>query len=185
MSKETHYDVLGVSRTATAEEIKRAYRTLAREYHPDVNKGDQAEEQFKRINEAYGTLSDSLKRADYDQQIADPGVRGGGVAGAGAARPGASPAEAAAAQGPYRQALIRAAFARTVAWGSIAALVGGLLALSLEYLTATRIDPSAGILGAIPGLVVGLLWGADYNFKVETSLVPGGSAGAIRWPGRS
>ncbi len=178
MSKETYYDVLGVSRTATAEEIKRAYRTLAREYHPDVNKGDQAEEQFKRINEAYGTLSDSLKRADYDQQIADPGVRGGGVSGAGAARPGASQAEAAAAQGPYRQALIRAALMRTIAWGLIAALVGGLLALSLEYLTATRIDPSAGVLGAIPGLVVGLLWGADYNFKVETFLGTG-------WLGRS
>ncbi len=177
--KETHYDILGVSRTATAEEIKRAYRTLAREYHPDVNKGDQAEEQFKRINEAYGTLSDSLKRADYDQQVADPGVRGGGgVSGAGTARPGASPAEAAAAQGPYRQALIRAALARTIAWGLIAALVGCLLALSLEYLTATRIDPSAGILGALPGLIIGLLWGADYNFKVETFLGTG-------WLGRS
>ncbi len=63
-----YYEVLGVARTATAEEIKKAYRALARKYHPDVNPGDKtAEEKFKELNEAYAVLSDSEKRQRYDQ----------------------------------------------------------------------------------------------------------------------
>ncbi|WP_421657078.1 DnaJ C-terminal domain-containing protein [Leptothermofonsia sp. ETS-13] len=63
-----YYDILGVAREATVEEIKRAFRRLARQYHPDLNPGDkQAEEKFKDINEAYEVLSDSAKRAQYDQ----------------------------------------------------------------------------------------------------------------------
>jgi len=62
-----HYDALGVSETATAKEIKTAYRRLAKQYHPDKNKGDQqAETRFKEVNEAYGVLSDDKKRATYD-----------------------------------------------------------------------------------------------------------------------
>jgi len=66
-NKRDYYEVLGVSRNATAEEIKKAYRNLARKYHPDVNKDTNAEEQFKEINEAYEILSDPQKRAVYDQ----------------------------------------------------------------------------------------------------------------------
>jgi curved DNA-binding protein len=63
-----YYDILGVSRDATAEEIKRSYRKLARQYHPDMNPGDKAaEEKFKDISEAYEVLSDTAKRAQYDQ----------------------------------------------------------------------------------------------------------------------
>src|SRR5581483_7840134 len=62
------YDVLGVSRTASADEIKRAYRTLARNHHPDVASDKAAaEHRFKEINEAYEVLSDPQKRAQYDR----------------------------------------------------------------------------------------------------------------------
>src|ERR671922_1386875 len=61
------YSVLGVSRNATADEIKRAYRKLARKYHPDRNQGDKkSEERFKEVQEAYDTLSDPTKRKQYD-----------------------------------------------------------------------------------------------------------------------
>ncbi|RDU64821.1 DnaJ C-terminal domain-containing protein [Helicobacter sp. MIT 14-3879] len=61
------YSTLGVSQNASSEEIKKAYRKLARQYHPDVNKQKDAEEKFKEINAAYEILSDEKKRAQYDQ----------------------------------------------------------------------------------------------------------------------
>ncbi|MFD9224701.1 DnaJ C-terminal domain-containing protein [Streptomyces sp. NPDC060064] len=61
------YEVLGVSRGASPEEIQQAYRTLARKYHPDVNKSPEAEERFKELNEAYSVLSDPKTRARYDR----------------------------------------------------------------------------------------------------------------------
>lgn len=68
MSKKDFYSILGVSRSATAEEIKKAYRKLAMQFHPDKNPGDKkAEEKFKEISEAYDVLSDTKKREMYDQ----------------------------------------------------------------------------------------------------------------------
>ncbi len=67
MNKRNYYEVLGVKRKATVEEIKKAYRKLALKYHPDRNKGNkEAEERFKEINEAYAVLSDKEKRQQYD-----------------------------------------------------------------------------------------------------------------------
>ncbi|MCD8198959.1 MAG: molecular chaperone DnaJ [Phascolarctobacterium sp.] len=68
MSKRDYYEVLGVQKTATQDELKKAYRKLARKYHPDVNKDNpEAAEKFKECSEAYSVLSDEEKRAQYDQ----------------------------------------------------------------------------------------------------------------------
>jgi molecular chaperone DnaJ len=83
VTKTDYYDLLGVSRSAGEEEIKKAYRKLALQHHPDKNPGNkQAEEKFKEISEAYQVLSDSQKRAQYDQfghaAFGDSGPFGGG-----------------------------------------------------------------------------------------------------------
>ena len=75
--KRDYYEVLGLSKGANEDEIKRAYRKLAKQYHPDVNKSPDAEIKFKEINEAYSVLSDSEKRSAYDQFGFD-GVDGNG-----------------------------------------------------------------------------------------------------------
>src|SRR5213082_858243 len=88
--RRDYYELLNVSRTASAEDIKRAYRNLARKYHPDVNKSHDAEVRFKEINEAYECLSDDGKRRAYDRfghaganGMTDPGFAGAGFGGLG------------------------------------------------------------------------------------------------------
>jgi len=66
-TKRDYYDILGVSKNASKEEIKKAYRKLALEWHPDRNKSSNANDKFKEINEAYEVLADPKKKATYDQ----------------------------------------------------------------------------------------------------------------------
>ena len=68
MAKGDYYEILGVKKDASQDELKKAFRHLARKYHPDLNKGSkEAEEKFKEINEAYQVLSDPQKKSQYDQ----------------------------------------------------------------------------------------------------------------------
>ena len=82
--KKNYYDILGVDKKASPEEIKAAYRKLAMKYHPDRNQGnEEAAEKFKEVNEAHETLSDQQKRAAYDYELEHPGMGAGGFGGFG------------------------------------------------------------------------------------------------------
>src|SRR5437667_2384584 len=95
MAKEDFYKILGVKRDAKPEEIKKAYRRLARKFHPDVNPGDKsAEDRFKLTTEAHDILSDPKKRKVYDrfgeysESLADAAARGHGPSTGGRTAPG-------------------------------------------------------------------------------------------------
>lgn len=78
MSQKNYYETLGIPKTASSDEIKKAYKKMAMKYHPDRNKGSKdAEEKFKSVNEAYQVLSDEKKKKNYDQFGSAEGGFGG------------------------------------------------------------------------------------------------------------
>ena len=87
-TKRDYYDILGVSKSSSLDEIKKAYRKLALEWHPDRNKKSEAHEKFKEINEAYAVLSDAKKKQTYDQFGHSAFAPGGGFGGQGSQGPG-------------------------------------------------------------------------------------------------
>lgn len=87
-----HYEVLGVTSSASDDDLKKAYRALAKKFHPDLNPGDSvAEKKFKDVNEAYSILGDPKKRQEYDQELAGTPKKGKAKGKAHTAGPAAPP----------------------------------------------------------------------------------------------
>ncbi len=141
-----YYETLGVSKTATSDDIRKAFRKLARQYHPDVAKDKKtAEEKFKQINEAYEVLSDTSKREKYDRLGADwqqygTGAGGGGFPGGGAAGVPAARAADGAGRRAARNTISVARVTAISSSNSSAARVAG---------AARRGFPAAGARGSI------------------------------------
>lgn len=76
-AEQNYYDILGVSQDASPSDIKKAYRKLVRQYHPDISKDSEADKKTSEINQAYNTLKDPAKRAEYDEMLANPFGRTG------------------------------------------------------------------------------------------------------------
>ena len=149
-----YYSILDVKQDAGAEEIKRAYRTLARKFHPDVATSGEAEETFKKINEAYNVLSNPLKRADYDLKRRPKGA------------PEADP-------GQFRR-LVAEAIWRVFLYALIGGAAGAAIESALVWLAQTEPIGFFNILGGmLAGIFTGLVWGIDQNFVVETFLGEG------------
>jgi hypothetical protein len=162
MSKN-YYEILGVSQDTTEEEIKKAYRELAKKYHPDKDEG--SEEQFKQINLAYATLSDSLKRADYDATLSETYVR---------AEPSAPAPKAEEVAKSSQRALFAAAYTRAFFVLLMGVALGGFLQLVIWYLFGgEKFNPQEMVWGVLWGAILGGFWGADLNFKMENLLGPG------------
>lgn len=160
---KNYYDILGVSRTASEESIRKKYHELARKYHPDVYKKPDAEQIFKDINEAYAVLSDSLKRADYDQQLEQGFMR---------KKPEEAPREEEARAQPTLSMFL-AAFLRMFFVMAVGILVGAFLEFFLWVLSKkSGLNISSFYLPMFWGGVLGALLGADLNFNVESFLGP-------------
>lgn len=114
MAEKSFYDVLGVSKDATESEIKKSYRKLVRKYHPDVSKAPDADEKIAEINNAYETLRDPEKRAEYDALQANPFTGGGSFGGAS----GFGGSGAGTGQGGFRWEDIKDQFGEGAPFGS-------------------------------------------------------------------
>lgn len=164
-----YYQILGVAETTTQDEIKKAYRRLAREFHPDVTQTSEAEALFKEINRAYDILSDSLKRADYDAQL-HPAAQ--------------APPKEAPQPGSEEAYAWQPAGQPTEETGSNASRISAtavvflLSAAGVEFFLRWLFpqNPISGPLlyfpGLILGLIFGIMWGIDNNLDLNSILGP-------------
>jgi hypothetical protein len=151
---ENYYQTLGVAETATQEEVKKAYRQLARQFHPDVTQTDEAEKLFKEVNRAYDVLSDPLKRADLDAAL-HPAEE-------------TPPSDTSQSQAAPTEET-GSSFSRV----SASAVVFLVIALALEFFLRWLFPgisisaPWLYLLGLALGLIFGLMWGVDNNLDIS------------------
>lgn len=164
-----YYQTLGVGENATVDEIKKAYRRLAREFHPDVTQSPEAETTFKEINRAYDILSDPLKRADYDATLhpaAQPERRE-------APEPGTE--EAYAWQPQAETAEPSGSVASRISATLVVFLIGaGAVEFFLRWLfpESNISAPYLYLFGLGLGLISGIMWGVDNNMDINSILGP-------------
>lgn len=164
-----YYQILGVAENASEIEIKRAYRRLARQFHPDVTQTEEAETLFKEINRAYDILSDSLKRSDYDQTL-HPAAE---------AREKEAPApgtEEAYAWQPTAQPADETGSTASRLSATVAVFLLGAASVEffLRWLFPENLISGSFfyIYGLILGLAAGLMWGVDNNLDLNSILGP-------------
>ncbi len=164
-----YYQILGVAENATEIEIKRAYRRLARQFHPDITQTPEAETTFKEINRAYDILSDPLKRSDYDQTLhpaAEAQEKEAPAPGTEESydwQPAAQPAEETGST-----------LSRVSATVAVFLIGAAALEFFLRWLFPEKLISGSlfYIYGLILGLAAGIMWGIDNNFDLNAILGP-------------
>jgi hypothetical protein len=158
---ENYYKILDISEKASIEEIKRAYRSLARKYHPDMNQTSEAELMFKKINEAYKVLSNPGARRAYDEKLFYSSEK-------------KEAQEERVEEKPLSKfSLFSAALIRIIVTVLGVALLGGIMELVIWYIISNKsFDVKNIIIAGIFGGIIGLIFSIDINFDIESFFGP-------------
>jgi hypothetical protein len=180
----THYETLGVPRTATPEEIRRAYHSEARRWHPDRSAGrsaaeaKRADEAMRRVNEAWRVLGDPARRRDYDRSLYVRPVAGSGVGAAGGGSPRIDPRlldpEYLAARRRAQEHLIdrrQAAVVRIVPWLAVLGLLAGIFVVT-AYARPQPVEVAVPTTVAVPAPPIGARAGECVRIGTGPSLLP-------------
>lgn len=155
MAKRDYYEVLGIDKKADDKAIKRAYRKLAKKYHPDTNPGDkQAEQKFKEVTEAYNVLGDEKKRKLYDQYgfaAFEEGAAGGAYGGAGAGSGFGGFQGGLVAMAVIRSSILRVA--RTVIWMISSEIFSGICSMAEVAAVSAARDSSRAMAAVLAAAV--------------------------------